>query len=273
MSYRKETAASYLCSRVLLAASILVLPGFLSDAVAQEVIELPGIVVEGTTLDSSPERVHATGPVTAEEAVPGTEAETGAEGEPKQRDLPTTGSAVTVVTGEELRAQQIRHAADALRSLPGVQVSRTGAFGGFTQVRIRGGEGNQVQVIIDGVEANNTTDGEFDFGNLLADDIEQIEVIRGPQSGLYGSNAVTGVINIITKSGKGPARLTIREEGGAFTTNGLAVNLAGGSDELHGSATIQNRKTAGFNISPVGGEADGSEITRRSRAEFKSSNG
>ena len=112
---------------------------------------------------------------------------------------------MTVVTGEELRARQVRHAAEALRSLPGVSVSRSGGFGNLTQVRIRGAEGNHTLVLIDGIEANNTADGEFDFSNLSADDIERIEVIRGPMSGLYGSNAVGGVINIITAPRPGSA--------------------------------------------------------------------
>ena len=132
----------------------------------------------------------------------------------------TVGNAVTVVTGEELRARQIRHAAEALRSLPGVSVSRSGGFGNLTQVRIRGAEGNHTLVLIDGIEANNTADGEFDFSNLSADDIERIEIIRGPMSGLYGSNAVGGVINIITRRGQGPLTLTVRTEGGSHGHHG-----------------------------------------------------
>ena len=115
---------------------------------------------------------------------------------------------MTVVTGEELRRQQVRNAADALRSLPGVSVNRSGGVGNLTQVRIRGAEGNHTLVLIDGIEANNTADGEFDFSNLSAEDIERIEVIRGPMSGLYGSNAVGGVINIITRRGQGPLTVT-----------------------------------------------------------------
>ena len=79
----------------------------------------------------------------------------------------TIGNAVSVVTGEELRAQQVRNAAEALRSLPGVAVSRSGGVGNLTQVRIRGAEGNHTLVLIDGIEANNTADGEFDFSNLV----------------------------------------------------------------------------------------------------------
>ena len=164
----------------------------------------------------------------------------------------TVGSAVTVVTGEELRAQQVRTAVDALRSLPGVAVSRSGGIGNFTQVRIRGAEGNHTLVLVDGIEANNIADGEFDFSNLSAEDIERIEVIRGPMSGLYGSNAVGGVINIITRRGKGPLTVTVRSEGGSFGTRDMAVRAAGGNDNAHLAVSYHWRDTDGFNISPSG---------------------
>ena len=111
----------------------------------------------------------------------------------------------------------IRHAADALRSLPGVSVSRLGGAGGLTQVRIRGAEGNHTVVLIDGIEANASTSGEFDFSDLTAEDIERIEVIRGAQSSLYGSGAIGGVINIITRAGKGPLAISGYAEGGPAT--------------------------------------------------------
>ncbi|HEX5599071.1 MAG TPA: TonB-dependent receptor plug domain-containing protein, partial [Hyphomicrobiaceae bacterium] len=131
------------------------------------------------------------------------------------------GTAVTVVTGDDLQRQQIRHAADALRSLPGVSVNRTGSPAGLTQVRIRGAEANHTLVLIDGIEANAGSSGEFDFSDLMIEDIERIEVIRGPQSALYGSNAIGGVVNIITKRRGGPL-VTARAEGGSFGTKGGA---------------------------------------------------
>ena len=168
---------------------------------------LPGIVVQGATLEA-PQPPAASAPAPSPgpaAAAPGDAAASdGAQGTIAGVPGYTVGNAVTVVTGEELRAQQVRHAAEALRSLPGVSVSRSGGFGNLTQVRIRGAEGNHTLVLIDGIEANNTADGEFDFSNLSAEDIERIEVIRGPMSGLYGSNAVGGVINIITRRGQGP---------------------------------------------------------------------
>ena len=115
-------------------------------------------------------------------------------------------------------------------------------------------------VLIDGIEANNTADGEFDFSNLSAEDIERIEVIRGPMSGLYGSNAVGGVVNIITRRGQGPFALSLRTEGGSLGTRDVAVRASGGSDKAHISLSYHWRETNGFNISPFGDERDGSRI-------------
>ncbi|ODA68921.1 Vitamin B12 transporter BtuB precursor [Methyloligella halotolerans] len=234
---------------------------------------LPPIVVEGATLDNSLQKTTRE-PASAPQAP----ARRGAASGPSEdvqagavsgnavtpgeaRRLPTTGSAVSVVTSQDLEQQQIRHAADALRSLPGVEVSQAGSFAGLTQVRIRGAEANHTLVVIDGVEVNSTTNGEFDFASLLANDIERIEVIRGPQSGLYGSNAAGGVVNIVTKSGKGPAQAILRAEGGSFTSQGYAATLSGGNDEAHGIFSFQKRKSDGFNISRFGDEDDFADVT------------
>ena len=169
------------------------------------------------------------------------------------------GSAVSVVTGEQLEQRQIRHAADALRSVPGVAVSRAGSFGGNTQVRVRGAEANHVLVLIDGIEVNDTVTGEFDFASLLSEDIERIEVIRGPQSGLWGSNALAGVINIVTRTGEGPLQIVGRGEGGSFSTSGGSLSVRGGTDWVHGALSFVGRNAEGFNISDDGTERDGAE--------------
>jgi len=160
-----------------------------------------------------------------------------------------------------MQEQQIRYAADALRNLPGVDVSQSGGPGNLTQVRIRGAEANQTLVLIDGIEVNNPTDGEFDFSNLSAYDIERIEVIRGPMSGIYGSNAVGGVINIITNGGRGPLTFTARGEGGSFGTSGIAGSVSAGNDMGHFAINYNRRETDGFNISPFGNEDDGSRLS------------
>jgi len=169
------------------------------------------------------------------------------------------GSAVTVITGCELEQRQIRHAADALRSVPGLAVSQSGGKGSFTQIRIRGAEGNHVAVLIDGVEVNSLDSGEFDFSTLLTADIERIEVLRGPQSGIYGGNALSAAISIITKKGAGPAQVSVSAEGGSFETKELSANASGGGERGYFSVSAVTRETEGFNASRGGGEDDGSE--------------
>jgi vitamin B12 transporter len=219
---------------------------------AAQTIQLPGLSVEGATLEARPVARPAPPPGPTD-AGPPSEAQAGdAPGIPREK----IGTAVTVITGEELCAQQVRYVADALRSLPGVSVNRSGGPGNLTQVRIRGAEANHTLVLIDGIEANATSDGDFDFATLLTDDIERIEVLRGPQSGLYGSKALGGVINIITKSGKGPLTATVRAEGGAYGSGDFAARISGGSDRAWFAASVQNRASLYFNNAPIGSEED-----------------
>ena len=267
-------------SRVFTAAATL---SFLAPApMAQEVEELPPIVVEGATLAKpsaakksgstagqvSPPATSASASATENGSASGTGGVTGkvevttGGGEPITGvPINQLGASITVVTRKELQEQQIRYAADALRSLPGVEVSQSGGRGNLTQVRIRGAEANQTLVLIDGIEVNNPTDGEFDFSNLSAYGIERIEVIRGPMSGIYGSNAVGGVINIITDGGRGPLTFTARGEGGSFNTNGLAGGVSAGNDKGQFAINYNRRFTDGFNISPFGDEDDGSRLS------------
>ncbi|MEQ1716295.1 MAG: TonB-dependent receptor [Hyphomicrobium sp.] len=172
----------------------------------------------------------------------------------------SVGNAVSVVTGAELKTRQVRNAGEALRSLPGVSVSQQGGAQNLTVVRLRGAESNHTLVLIDGVEVNAGSDGFFDFSTLMVDDIAQIEVIRGPQSGLYSSGALGGVINIITRGGKGPLTVRARAEGGSFDTRDGMVGISGGTDRMHGSLTLSGRRINGFDISSKGTEADGGDF-------------
>lgn len=148
--------------------------------------------------------------------------------------LGEVGSAVTVITGEELQQRQTQLVSDVLREVPGMAVSRTGGVGGPTQVRIRGAEGNQTLVLIDGIEVNSVAgNSEFDFAHLLAADIDRIEVLRGPQSALYGSDAAGGVINIITKRGSGKPSFSGAFEGGSFNTYQTNASVRGGGERYH----------------------------------------
>lgn len=159
------------------------------------------------------------------------------------------GSAVTVITAEDLENKQVRILSDVLREVPGVAVSRSGTVGTATQVRIRGAEGNHTLVIIDGIEMNDpSSSAEYDFGNMLATDIDRIEVIRGPQSALYGSDAVGGVINIITKKGRGPITASLALEGGSFRTGQAKASVRGGGGWYDFSLGASGFKTGGVSI-------------------------
>jgi vitamin B12 transporter len=157
------------------------------------------------------------------------------------------GSAVTIITGAELEQRQIRYVSDALRSVPGVAVNRAGGPGGITQVRIRGSEGNHTLVTIDGIEVNDPGGGsEFNFAHLLVQDIERIEVLRGPQSSLYGSDAVGGVVNIVSKKGAGPARLAGYIEGGNRGTAAGGASLSGSTERVDYLFSAAGLRTDGF---------------------------
>ncbi|HWL70015.1 MAG TPA: TonB-dependent receptor [Geminicoccus sp.] len=167
------------------------------------------------------------------------------------------GSSVTVITAEELAERQTVLVADILRDVPGVAVSRSGGVGTPTQVRIRGAEANQTVVIIDGVEAGDPVSGEFDFGSLLAGDIERIEVLRGPQSALWGADAIGGVVNIVTRKGTKGWQAHLSGETGSFATVLGNARIAGGNDRVDGALAVSGLTTEGFNIAREGGEKDG----------------
>lgn len=136
--------------------------------------------------------------------------------------LPQLGSSVSLVTGQDLEDRAAQNAYESLRGIPGVEVNQTGRRGGVTGVFIRGGESKYNAVMVDGV-AMNDFGGGMDMASLPADGIERVEVTRGPQSALYGSNAVTGVINIVSRRGEGPPEFTALAEGGSYATRRFAT--------------------------------------------------
>ncbi|MEQ9676067.1 MAG: TonB-dependent receptor plug domain-containing protein, partial [Roseovarius indicus] len=169
------------------------------------------------------------------------------------------GRAATVLTEEEIEESGEQYVADVLRSLPGVAVSRTGGFGGRTQVRLRGHESNHTLVLIDGVEVAAPDQGEYDFAGLLTADIARIEIIRGPQSALYGSNAIGGVISITTKRPTEPGISgEVGFEVGSDGTYEGRIAVRQQSDRGQLSFSAARRETDGFDISGTpGGEDDG----------------
>ena len=161
------------------------------------------------------------------------------------------GSAVTVITAEQIEQQQVTSLADALRQAPGVALSRSGPLGSQTQVRLRGAEANHTLVLINGIELNDPSGAsEYDFGNMLASDVERIEILRGPQSALYGSEAIGGVINIITKRGKGPVTAVGTAEAGSFATGRLAGHVQGGGERYNFAVGATYFRTSGVSVAP-----------------------
>ncbi len=140
------------------------------------------------------------------------------------------GSSVSVVTGQDIKDRDALNVLDVLFGVPGVEVSQAGRYGGVTGVYVRGGQSNYNLVMVDGIELNEFG-GDFDFAPLPADGVERVEVTRGPESALYGPNAVTSVINIVTLQGEGAPHFTFQAEGGNFTTRRFIVD---GSGLTHG---------------------------------------
>ena len=140
-------------------------------------------------------------------------------------------SAVTVLSGAELRTRGVRFVHDALREVPGLAVVQQGSYGAVTSLFARGGESDYVKVLIDGVPANQPG-GSFDFATLSLDNVERIEIVRGPASVLHGSDAVAGVVQIFTRSGSPRLRAWAGGGGGSHGTHALDAALAGGTDRL-----------------------------------------
>jgi len=141
-------------------------------------------------------------------------------------------AAVTVLDSETLRQLNKRSVADLLRTVPGLSIEQQGGAGGLTAVSIRGGEANFTLVLMDGVPLNDPTNsrgGGFDFGNLDPALIERIEIVRGPQSAVYGSDALAGVINIITRRGESSFGQQLRVERGENNFANTQLNVAGHS--------------------------------------------
>ena len=132
--------------------------------------------------------------------------------------LDVTGESVSVITGDELQTQQIDVVTDALAEIPGVVVNRNGGLGQTTSVNIRGAETGQTLVLIDGVRLNDPSspDDQAILGDLLVNNIDRIEVLRGPQSTLYGSDAVGGVVDTFTKRGRRDTVRAQRQRRGRF---------------------------------------------------------
>jgi vitamin B12 transporter len=154
-------------------------------------------------------------------------------------------SAVTVITAKEIEQQQYRFVSDALRSVPGLSVVQTGAPGQLTSVFVRGLTSDATQVLIDGLPINQGLAGLFNFADLATDNVERIEVVRGPQSTIYGPRAGGGVVNIVTKRGAAKLSGELTAEAGTFNTFRESGSISGRTGPVDFSAGVTRLDTEG----------------------------
>jgi vitamin B12 transporter len=162
-------------------------------------------------------------------------------------------SSISVVTADDIADRQIQTLPDLLKELPGLNVIQTGGAGGQTSVFMRGTNPNHTKVLVDGIDVSDPSSpsGTFDFGQFPAQDIQKVEILRGPQSGLYGSDAIGGVINVITKSGSGPAQFTASAEAGSFDTFNQTAGVSGSLDQFHYSANLEHLHSGATPVTPL----------------------
>lgn len=176
-------------------------------------------------------------------------------------------NSVTVIGAEEIERRQARTVADVLADVPGLRIAQLGPMGQQTSVFTRGANSNQTLVLIDGQEAMDpsTSNGAFDFAHLTVANIERIEVVRGPASTLYGSNAIGGVINIITRKGAATPHGNAWLEGGPYGTFNQGGGFSGAVGRFTAAGSVSHLRTDGQDITPkrlrgnLPYEADGNE--------------
>jgi len=156
------------------------------------------------------------------------------------------GSSVNVITAEKIEQQKANTVLDVLRGMPGLYVSRTGTPGKTTSVFLRGGASKHTLVMLDGVQMNSPTSGDFEWTNLSSDNIERIEIVRGPQSTLYGSDAMAGVINIFTQNGSAKPHYSLSAQGGSFSTFTEQANASGSFDNFKYSFALSRDDSDGL---------------------------
>jgi vitamin B12 transporter len=186
----------------------------------------------------------------AQESLPGIDigAETVVTPDRVEEPVSRTASSVTVIPAADIQKRGAKGFTDVLRGVPGLDIYETGGPGASTSVYLRGSTPGQTLVLIDGVRIGDpaSTDGSVDLGGLVVTDIERIEVLRGPQSALYGSNAMGGVINIITRKGEGPPRGWALTEGGSYGTAHGRASISGSEDRLSYAFAVDGLHTDAF---------------------------
>jgi vitamin B12 transporter len=171
------------------------------------------------------------------------------------------GTTVTVIHSQQIQDQKIQQTSDALREVPGVEVTQSGGPGSITDVSIRGSSTSEVLTLLDGVEVNSGGSGSFDFANLTTDNTSRIEVIRGAGGSLYGSSAIGGIINQITEEGRGAPKFSLLSDGGNWATERQVATASGATGRLGYSGSVSYYSTQGFQ--PENGQYDNLSLTSR----------
>ncbi len=153
-----------------------------------------------------------------------------------------------MVPDEQMESQKIQDVGTALQQVPGVNVTQSGSPGTQTDVSIRGASSSQTLMLIDGVEVNSGTTGAFNIANLTTDNLNRIEVLRGAGGSLYGSQAIGGVVNLLSQEGEGAPAATILSEGGNGATSRQIATLSGSEGKLGFSGAVDYFSTEGFHL-------------------------
>lgn len=180
---------------------------------------------------------------------------------PTETSRRQVGSSVTVITEEDIQRRGSRTLNEILRSVPGFDVRQSGGPGQQSTIFTRGTNGSQTKVLLDGIPLNDPSSPNraFDPANFLLDNVQRIEVIRGPQSTIYGSDAIGGVVNIVTRRGEGPTQVRTTHERGSFGTYSQATTISGGTEKFWYSLSGAWFTTDGFSAASSGTENDGYE--------------
>ena len=162
-------------------------------------------------------------------------------------------SSVSVITAADIEARQQRSLPDVLRNVPGVNIVQTGGAGGQTSLFLRGSNASHTKVLVDGMDIGDpaTPSGAADISKFLSGDIARVEVLRGPQGALYGSDAIGGVVNIVTTAGEGPLKLSGSAEGGSFDTFNQSASASGSSGGVSYAVSLQHVHAGATPVTPI----------------------
>jgi vitamin B12 transporter len=182
-------------------------------------------------------------------------------------------NSVTVITAQDIALKQQQTLPDVLADAPGLNVVQQGGPGGLTSVFMRGTNSDHVKVLVDGIDVGDPSsqNDTFDFGQFPTADIARVEILRGPQSGLYGSDAIGGVIDITTQAGEGPPHVTLDVNGGSFDTANESGGVSGSTGPFHYAATVAHIDVGATPVTPLDALAAGEARNDDSYENFTAS--